>query len=196
MNVGVLSAPFPWTILIAAGHDNLYTGHNAPISFNRSDISTLLPCEENEFKFGHIISPRAALAGTQAAESDSSLESLPSRSIFATLIQVHNLWGQVARQACHVDREKEPWKVDSGYRKMAARLRDFEENMPNRHRWSLWNFRGYKADSVDLVFTPQLARLFVLLPLSPATNSLQAYLSIVKITRLNNLVLRRIYLEE
>ncbi|KAH8653222.1 hypothetical protein BGZ60DRAFT_460984 [Tricladium varicosporioides] len=154
-------------------HDNLYTGHNAPISFNRSDISTLLPCEENEFKFGHIISPRAALAETQAAESDPSLESLPSRSIFATLIQVHNLWGQVARQACHVDREKEPWRIDSGYRKMAARLTSFEENMPNRHRWSLWNFRGYKADSVDL-----------------------AYLSIVKITRLNNLVLRRIYLED
>jgi hypothetical protein len=81
------------------GHDNLYTGHNAPLSFTRSDITTLLPCEESDFTFGRKIAQRAALSGTQAAKTNPELTSMDYRPLFATLIQVHNLWGQVVRRA-------------------------------------------------------------------------------------------------
>jgi hypothetical protein len=90
-------------------HDNLYTGYNAPLSFTRSDITTLLPCEESDFAFGRKIAQRATISGTQAAKTNPELTSIGSRSLFATLIQVHNLWGQVARGAAWTAREKAPW---------------------------------------------------------------------------------------
>jgi len=161
------------TFWVIECHDNLYTCHKAPLSFHWSDISTLLPSEESDFAFGRVTQERAALAGTQAAESNPELTSIDSRSIFATLIQVHNLWGQIARRACRTDRERDPWKSTSEFTRLTTTVREWEERMPARHRWSLWNFRGYKAEKVDL-----------------------AYLSIVTITRLNYIVIRRIYLED
>jgi hypothetical protein len=137
--------------LINKGHDNLYTGHQAPVSFSRSDISALLPCEESEFAFGRISHERAALPGTQAAQESPELTSMPSRSLFATLIQVHDLWGQVARRASHSEREREPWLENSEYRRLTSIIKKWEDNMPDRHRWSLWNFRGYKSDRIHMV---------------------------------------------
>jgi hypothetical protein len=176
--------------LTISGHDNLYTCHKAPLSFHWSDISTLLPSEESDFAFGRVTQERAALAGTQAAESNPELTSIDSRSIFATLIQVHNLWGQIARRACRTDRERDPWKSTSEFTRLTTTVREWEERMPARHRWSLWNFRGYKAEKVDLVIDPCSYILHMALII------FQAYLSIVTITRLNYIVIRRIYLEE
>jgi hypothetical protein len=141
-------------LLTHSGHDNLYTGHNAPVSITRSDITTLLPCEESDFAFGRITIERAALAGTLAAQSRPELTSINSRSLFATLIQVHNLWGKVARKVSQADRESAPWLETSEYNNLAQMLRIFEEKMPDRHRWSLWNFRGYKTEAVELVGIP------------------------------------------
>lgn len=149
-------------MLTYLGHDNLYTGHNAPVSITRSDITTLLPCEESDFAFGRITTERAALSGTLAAESNPELTSINSRSLFATLIQVHNLWGKIARRAFQADRESKPWLESSDYNRLAQKLRDFEEKMPDRHRWSLWNFRGYKTEAVELVISPNVSSAWLL----------------------------------
>ncbi|KAH9897590.1 hypothetical protein F4778DRAFT_744178 [Xylariomycetidae sp. FL2044] len=163
------------TFWIVHNHDNLYTQQHLPVSFRKSDITTLLPCEENDFAFGRIPAVRAALPGTIPALKDPSLVNHSCRSIFATLIQSHDMWGFIARDIYSAENESsadEPWKLDSSYQRMTKTLRDWEANLPNQHRWSPWNLRGFKAEHVDL-----------------------AYLSIVTITRLSNIVLRRRYLE-
>ena len=73
---------------------------NTPAPYSLRDISALLPCDEQDFAFGTSPHARAALAGTAAARAAPALVSTPSRSLFAVLIQAHNLWGQVARRAC------------------------------------------------------------------------------------------------
>lgn len=121
------------------------------MSITRGDITTLLPCGEAEFAFGRVSTQRAALSGTLVAQNHPNLITLNTRSLFATLIQVHNLWGQIARRVSRADRERAPWLETSEYSKLAKKLREFENSTPDRHRWSLWNFRGYKTESVELV---------------------------------------------
>ncbi|CAK7223802.1 hypothetical protein SCUCBS95973_005304 [Sporothrix curviconia] len=177
-------------------HDNLYTQANLPRSFAKSDITTLLPGEETDFAFGRVPAQRAALAGTVPALRDASLTSLPTQSLFSTLIQAHDLWGIIARSAragsgtgsegdsdggdsCgegegeseSVDDSK-PWLPQSRYRNMVTTLQTWEAGIPRAHTWAPWNLRGYKAEHVDM-----------------------AYLSAVTVTRLNNIVLRRTYLD-
>ncbi|CAK7198901.1 hypothetical protein SEUCBS139899_001569 [Sporothrix eucalyptigena] len=178
-------------------HDNLYTQANLPRSFAKSDITTLLPGEETDFAFGRVPAQRAALAGTVPALRDPSLTSLPTQSLFSTLIQAHDLWGIIARSARagsgtgsegdsddsggeggrvpdeseSVDDSK-PWLPHSKYRHMVTTLQTWEAGIPKAHTWAPWNLRGYKAEHVDM-----------------------AYLSAVTVTRLNNIVLRRTYLD-
>ncbi|KAH8890559.1 hypothetical protein GQ53DRAFT_590443, partial [Thozetella sp. PMI_491] len=160
-------------------HDNLYTQNHLPVSFAKSDITTLLPAEEADFAFGRSPPVRAALAGTAPALQDPSLTSLTTRSLFATLIQTHDFWGMIARDVYSDEQQSAsattlpPWEPDSRFARVSEALREWEMNIPPQHRWSKWNLRGYKAEHVDL-----------------------AYLSIVTITRLNNIVLRRMYLPE
>ncbi|CAK7217398.1 hypothetical protein SBRCBS47491_003151 [Sporothrix bragantina] len=191
-------------------HDNLYTQANLPRSFAKPDITTLLPGEETDFAFGRVPAQRAALAGTVPALRDPSLTSLPTQSLFSTLIQAHDLWGIIARSARagagtgsegdseggdsggegggsggggqgmptampdeseSVDDSK-PWLPQSRYRHMVSTLQTWEAGIPRAHTWAPWNLRGYKAEHVDM-----------------------AYLSAVTVTRLNNIVLRRTYLD-
>lgn len=163
------------TFWVIQNHDNLYTQQHLPASFAKADITTLLPSDESDFAFGNVPTNRAALTGTAPALRDTSLTSLPRRSLFATLIQTHDLWGMVARDAYDEagtsTLNARPWSPDSDFSRAATILRDWEMNIPHNHRWSPWNLRGFKAEKVDL-----------------------AYLSIVTIARLNNIVLRRVYL--
>ncbi|KAK5128735.1 hypothetical protein LTR85_000068 [Meristemomyces frigidus] len=164
------------TFWVCLNHDNLATGHDQPVSFARNDITTLLPCEEDEFAFGRVPHGRAALPGTKAAEDNPALTVLPSRSLFASLIQGHDLWGQIARRACQDGRhllgdEFKRWDSRSKYSRLASELREWEEHLPAPHRWSAWNFRGYRTAGVHL-----------------------AFLSLVMISRLNNIILRRVHL--
>ena len=140
------------------GQTNLHSGHSTPFPFAFSDMTAQLPCEESDFAFG--VTPRegAVLVGTQAAAAHPKLASTPSRSLFASLIQSHNLWGQVARRACRSERELDgvtpkPWDVGSEYSVLSIALRDWEMNLPIKHQWSIRNLRGYKAESLDLVCT-------------------------------------------
>jgi hypothetical protein len=168
------------TFWVIQNHDNLYTQQHLPVSFAKCDITTLLPSDESDFAFGRISALRAALSGTVPAKRDPTLISPPKKSLFATLIQAHDLWGMIARdtfsdvvsEGSSADFESEPWVADCRYQRISHMLSDWEAQTPNEHKWSAWNLRGFKAEHVDL-----------------------AYLSIVTIARLNNIVLRRQYLE-
>ncbi|RDW80196.1 hypothetical protein BP6252_04834 [Coleophoma cylindrospora] len=166
------------TFWMLESQDNLHSGHNTPASFSLADITTLLPCEESDFAFGLVPQERAALLGTRAAAANPALTKIPSRSLFASLIQTHNLWGQVARRACRNDSgtagvDLEPWNSSSEYVRLTVALQQWGEQLPKRHQWSVWNLRGYKAEALDL-----------------------AYLSVVMPLRLSNIVVRRVHLEE
>lgn len=165
------------TFWMLESQDNLHSGYTTPVSFSLSDITTLLPCEERDFAFGEIPHERAALGGTLAASRNPDLVHTPSRSLFAILIQAHNLWGQVARRAVssseqHSGETFKPWDSRSDYAVLSLALQTWEEHLPRRHQWSIWNLRGYKAEGLDL-----------------------AYLSVVMVLRLSNIILRRSFIE-
>ncbi|TVY39357.1 hypothetical protein LOCC1_G004298 [Lachnellula occidentalis] len=164
-----------------ASQDHLYSEHNAAVSFPLTDITALLPSDETDFAYGAIPQQRAALQGTQAALKNPELCSLQSRSPFATLIEAHSHWGEIARRAGRASRSEreradekvKPWERASEYSQVTKTLKDWEEHVPTRHRWSLINLRGHKAEFLDL-----------------------AYLSQTMVVRTNNIVIRRIYLED
>jgi hypothetical protein len=66
-----------------------------------------------------------------------------------------------------------PWESASDYSQLTKELEEWEALVPPRHRWSLNNLRGHKAEFLDL-----------------------AYLSQVMVVRISNIVIRRIYLED
>ncbi|KAF2765114.1 hypothetical protein EJ03DRAFT_219543 [Teratosphaeria nubilosa] len=166
------------TFWMLQSQDNLHSGHSTPVAFSPSDITALLPCSENEFAFGVLPRCRAAVPGTAAAMHDPKSVASTQRSLFATLVQAHNYWGIVARRACKADAGSanlmsRPADASSDYRKLADELKNWEESLPAQHKWSVWNLRGYKAESMEL-----------------------AYLATVMVIRLSNIVLRRIYLDD
>ena len=165
------------TFWMLESQDNLHSGYSTPTSFSLDDITTLLPCEERDFAFGLMPQERTALAGTLSAARNPNIVHTSSRSLFATPIQAHNLWGQVARRAVssseqHTGENLQPWDHRSDYAVLSLSLQTWEEHLPIRHQWSIWNLRGYKAEGLDL-----------------------AYLSVVMVLRLSNIILRRSFIE-
>lgn len=123
---------------------------------------------------------RAALPGTRAALLYPELANLETRSLFASLIQTHEIWGTIARRAMRSEPasgiaglDVEPWSSNSEYALLTKTLSAWTETLPKRHRWSIWNLRGYKAETLDLAF------LSVCMPL-----------------KLCGIVVRRVHLEE
>ncbi|KAL6248192.1 hypothetical protein RBB50_004447 [Rhinocladiella similis] len=159
-------------------HEDLFSGLHSPSSFSLGDITTLLPCEEQDFAFGIAPVERAALMGTPPALNHEELARSSSRSLFATLIQSHNIWGQIARRVAHneaADQQEPGGQAKASmalgkeeYLRLSVLLKDFEENLPRRHQWSVWNLRGFRAQGLDL-----------------------AYLSVVMMIRLSTIILRR-----
>ncbi|CAK7216724.1 hypothetical protein SCUCBS95973_002903 [Sporothrix curviconia] len=185
------------TFWVLETEDNLHTSHASPVPFSFDDITALLPCDESDFAFGRRPASRAAMPGTKAAARQPELVSLPARSIFATLLQAHSLWGRVARSAQptefsagssgggsgsgRIDNNppmsapsspSPPWDAGSSFDAMCRELASWEENIPANHRWSVWNMRGHSAEQVHL-----------------------AYLSIVMVIRLANIIVRRVFLD-
>lgn len=155
--------------------ENLHSGYKTPAPFPLEDITTLLPCSEADFAFGIIPSERAALAGTPPGLANPLLVHSPNRCLFATLIQAHGLWGTVARRAGRSGysiNKVPPWDKDSEHQNTIAELDNWEQSIPPRHAFSVWNLRGWKSESLHL-----------------------AYLSVTMVLRLSNIVTRRIYLE-
>lgn len=138
------------------GQDNLHSGNSTPASFSLFDISTLLPCDERDFAFGLVPTSRAALLGTPVAATHPELTSSPDRSLFATLVQAHQCWGQVARCACRSERDLAgdtagPWEAESCYSHLVLALDVWEQQLPEKHKWSIRTLEGYRSESLDLV---------------------------------------------
>lgn len=164
------------TFWMIHSQENLQAGYSSPAPFPHDDITARLPCDEHDFAFGVDPSPRSVLSGTVPSQQQPEAARSPHRCLFATMVQSHHLWGQVARRACRSDLKtsgSEPWDPASEYQVLTRELRRFEDEMPERHRWSLWNLRGWRDEQLHL-----------------------AYLTTVMVLRVSNIVERRIYLDE
>lgn len=135
--------------------DNLHSGPASPVSLTAADVTTLLPCNEEDFANGVEPKSRAALEDTPPAMENPSLITDPGRSLFAVLIQSHYLWGAVSRRVVSRDKSSRPWDRESEYAKMATRLTDWEKSLPHNSRWSNVRLKGYKAEGEELVCSLQ-----------------------------------------
>ncbi|KAM0589318.1 hypothetical protein ACHAQF_004536 [Verticillium nonalfalfae] len=161
------------TLWMLHSQDNLHCGAKSPISLAASDITCLLPSDENDFANGNEPKSRAALEDTPPARENPSLIHQPTRSLFASLIQAHYYWGKVARRAMVSTKSSSPWDPTSEYSKMAASLASWEQQLPPDHKWSMVLLKGHKSVGEDL-----------------------AYMSVTMVTKLCNVVLRRPYLDD
>ncbi|KAI1801687.1 hypothetical protein F4811DRAFT_441960 [Daldinia bambusicola] len=161
------------TFWMLHSQDNLHSGPYKPLSLDPSDITARLPSNEAEFNTGKIPKQRAALDGTPPALRDPSLTTLKPRSLFASLMQVHNLWGIIARRLLHNRKSRRPSDSSSEYAKLNRKLLDFEQGLPNEHAFDKALLSDYKSLGEDL-----------------------AYLGMTGCLRLCHIVLRKEYMED
>ncbi|KAI8623386.1 hypothetical protein F5Y19DRAFT_481753 [Xylariaceae sp. FL1651] len=161
------------TFWMLHSQDNLHSGPYKPVSLAPSDITALLPCDEADFEAGRIPERRAALEGTPPAIADPSLCSLRPRPLLASLMQVHNFWGIIARRVLHNEKDWRPQDDDSEFAKLQRRLRDWERDLPPEHAFGRILLGGYRHYEEDL-----------------------AYLSLTGCLRLCHIVLRKVYMSE
>ncbi|SCB65435.1 unnamed protein product [Fusarium graminearum] len=159
------------TLWMLHSQDQLHSGPHSPISLSASDITALLPCNEDEFDLGQEPPSRAALEGSPPAISNPALLCDPNRSLFASLIQAHNLWGVITRRAVSFTRSSYPWEPESKFATVSRKLDMWENSLPQNHRWNEFTYSEHKAKGQEL-----------------------AYLGVTMIPRLCNIVLRRPYL--
>ncbi|KAI1176403.1 hypothetical protein F4777DRAFT_597729 [Nemania sp. FL0916] len=161
------------TFWMLHSQDNLHSGPYKPVSLGPSDITALLPCDEAHFEAGKIPEKRAALEGTPPAIADPSLCSLRPRPLLASLMQVHNFWGIIARRILHNEKDWRPQDEDSEFSKLNRRLRDWERDLPPEHAFGRILLGGYRHYEEDL-----------------------AYLSLTGCLRLCHIVLRKVYMSD
>ncbi|KAM0268006.1 hypothetical protein ACHAPA_005354 [Fusarium lateritium] len=159
------------TLWMLHSQDQLHSGTHSPISLAASDITALLPCDEDDFDNGRVPLSRAALEGTPPAISDPGLVLDPNRSLFASLLQAHHFWGSITRRAVKFTLWRYPWDPKSKLASVSRDLDQWESNLPRNHQWSNLLLKEYKTKGQDL-----------------------AYLGVTMIPRLCNIVLRRPYL--
>ncbi|KAK7433173.1 hypothetical protein QQZ08_000104 [Neonectria magnoliae] len=159
------------TLWMLHSQDQLHSSPYSPVSLAASDITALLPCDEQDFAAGRLPRSRAALEGTPPAIDNPALVYDQGRSLFASLIQAHHFWGTVSRRAVNFARSASPWDPTSEFAILTKKLREWEHGLPQEHQWNHYIFKEYKADSQDL-----------------------AYLGVTMIPRLCNIVCRRPYL--
>ncbi|KAK1968699.1 hypothetical protein LY78DRAFT_631317, partial [Colletotrichum sublineola] len=160
------------TLWMLHSQDNLHCGALSPVSLAANDITALLPSNEEDFACGREPLSRAALEDTPPARENPSLIHQPTRSLFATLMQAHYYWGKIARRAMATMKSAEPWDPTSEYAIMSKQLTNWEQRLPQDHRWSMVLLKGHKSVGEDL-----------------------AYLGVTMVTKLCNIVLRRAYLD-
>ncbi len=131
--------------------ENLHSGPRCAVSLAASDITALLPCNEQDFAAGREPESRAALEDTPPALENPELVCVKERSLFATLVQAHYYWGAISRRAVNHDRSSRPWEPTSEFARMQKRLADWEQRLPDDHRWSSILLKGYKQEGQDLV---------------------------------------------
>lgn len=131
--------------------DNLHSGLRSPVLLSASDITALLPSNENDFANAVEPKSRAALEDTVPALDNPALIADERRSLFAVLIQAHYYWGAISRRAINNNKSLRPWEAASEFAQMERRLADWERGLPNDHRWSSLLLKGYKQEGQDLV---------------------------------------------
>lgn len=161
------------TFWMLHSQDNLSSGPYKPLSLAPGDITALLPSDEREFEAGTIPEQRAALDGTPPAVQNPRLTILRPRSLFASLMQAHNLWGIIARRVLFNKKCGRPNDSNSEYAKLTRRLADFEQNLPSEHTFGRVTLSGYRNYAEDL-----------------------AYLGLTGCIRLCHIVLRKEYMED
>lgn len=159
------------TLWMLHSQDNLHSSAQSPVLLAASDITALLPCDEQDFAAAREPKSRAALEDTQPALEKPELIADPGRSLFATLIQAHYYWGRISRRAISHDKSARPWEPTSQYAVLEKKLAGWEALLPNDHRWSSLLLKGYKQEGHDL-----------------------AYLGVTMTPRLCNIVLRKAYI--
>ncbi|KAI1778988.1 hypothetical protein F4818DRAFT_437789 [Hypoxylon cercidicola] len=140
------------TFWMLHSQDNLSSGPYKPLSLAPGDITALLPSDEAEFEAGKIPEQRAALDGTPPAVQNPRLTSLRPRSLFASLMQAHNLWGIIARRVLFNKKCGRPNDGGSEYAKLKRRLLDFEQNLPNEHTFNKIMLSGHRFYAEDLSY--------------------------------------------
>lgn len=131
--------------------DSLHSGPFSPVTLGAPDITTLLPCNEEDFAAGRQPRSRAALPDSPPAIERPLLVRDPGRSLFASLMQIHHYWGTVSRRAATFAREAAPWDNRSEFCNMKTKLDDWEEGLPPTHHWSKPQLQHFKKRGLDLV---------------------------------------------
>lgn len=131
--------------------DNLHSGPRSPVLLSASDITALLPSNEEDFAAAREPKSRAALENTPPAMENPALIADEGRSMFAVLIQAHHYWGAIYRRAIGKNKSIRPWEPDSEYAQMERRLEEWEAGLPNEYRWSTHLLKTYKQEGLDLV---------------------------------------------
>lgn len=203
-----LSNPLP-------GQDNLHSGPLSPVSLAASDITALLPGDEEDFARGREPKSRAALEDTPPAIENPALISDPGRSLFASLIQTHHYWGHIARRAvtlttsagnlhasssaatANASNSKTKGKggntsgsVNPGAASAAARA-----SRPWEHNSEYFRIKMKLAEWEQKLPHEHLWSSFLLKGYKTEGQDL-AYLGVTMVTRLCNIVLRRAYLKQ
>ncbi|KAH8662041.1 fungal-specific transcription factor domain-containing protein [Xylariales sp. PMI_506] len=161
------------TLWVLHSQDNLHSGPYKPFSLASADITALLPCDEEDFENAALPHCRAALEGTPPALANPRLPNIRPRSLFATLIQTHHLWGNIARKAVSNEKSARPGHDESQYATMDKQLKYFEAELPQDHKFAPSSLKGHRQDNQDL-----------------------AYLGCTSSLRLCHIVLRKAYMNE
>ncbi|KAF5253167.1 hypothetical protein FANTH_1921 [Fusarium anthophilum] len=158
------------TLWMLHSQDHLQSSTSSPASLVASDITTLLPCDEDQFAAGQEPPSRAAFEGTQPARENPDLVN-ENRSLFGSLIQAYGFWGVVKRHGVNNLSNSYPWDPESEFAKLLRKLDHWESSLPPAHKWSEARLREYETKAQDL-----------------------AYLEVTMIPRLCRIVFRYLYL--
>ncbi|ORY81760.1 hypothetical protein BCR35DRAFT_352269 [Leucosporidium creatinivorum] len=142
------------TFWLIASQEDLTAGRRRHAPFSLENIDVLLPCDEDTLALGVLPRARASLRGTRPAIAEPSTIDLPSRSLFATMLQSNHAWGKVARLAVAAQTGKEipPWCLNSDFDVLNRELNDWYKHLPPHHRWSTKNLLAMRALGHDLAF--------------------------------------------
>ncbi|CAG9940450.1 unnamed protein product [Clonostachys rosea f. rosea IK726] len=131
-------------------HENLISGSTSVMFLSPPDITTYLPCSEPDFIQGQEPRSRATLADTPPAIEHPASTGDRGRSLFASLIQIHHIWG-IARRTVS-NRHSRPDDTDSDLEGLKKKLKHWEESLPKYHNWSLPMLRKHRANGHELAY--------------------------------------------
>ncbi|KAF5973462.1 general repressor of transcription [Fusarium bulbicola] len=145
------SNPTPDTIILreSARRTLLQSSPSSPVSLVASDITTLLPCDEDDFANGREPPSRASFEGTRPAIKNPDLVN-ENRSLFESLIQAYGFWGIVKRHEVNHLSNSYPWDPESEFAKVLKKLDHWEMSLPPAHKWSEARLREHKTKAQDL----------------------------------------------